>query len=268
MLNKLLYYTLCSRNDIENNVLGSEPCMDLLQLHYPVYWFSAHMHCKFAAIIPDNKQDGRRVTKFLALDKCLPKRRFLQVLPDIPFQDQIELSYDLEWLAILYLTNHLLSVKNYNHYMPGQYSNDRVKYTPTEEEKQTVYERFNSDLRIPFNFTQTVKSYNPCNVNAQVDHPQLLINEQTTQFCQKLGIDDPFVLLQIMAGSTKDKLNEISAETSSNCTFESIETSFNEETPTKSPTKSNDDEYQDFKITLENSVTNSTIDSSWIEDSE
>lgn len=229
------------------------------------------MHCKFAAIIPENEQDGARVTKFLALDKCLPKRKFLQVLPEIPFRGQIELSYDLEWLTILYLTNHLLSVKGYNHYMPGQYSSDRLKYTPTQEEKQTIYERFNSDLRIPLNFTQTVKPYDPCDVNTQVEHPQLLINKQTTQFCQKLGIDDPFVLLQIIAGSTKD--NKLSESVESDYKFESIETSFNKETSIKSSPKNNDDEYQDLsctnisKSTLENSAINS-MGSSWIEDSE
>jgi len=211
-----------SRNDIENNILGSPPCMELLQLLYPSYWFSAHLHCKFAALIPE--KEGTRVTSFLALDKCLPKRKFLQVLEvrtqvDAP----IELSYDLEWLTILYLTNHLLSVKKNINYLPNQSG----IYTPSVEQKQTVYEKFNSDLRIPLNFTQTVKPYDSCDRNIQVE-PQLMINNQTTQFCQRLGIDDPSTLLQIIENVTNDnsKSGDVTMETSGECLSKSMEISF------------------------------------------
>lgn len=88
--------------------------MELLLDLKPSYWFSAHLHTKFPAIV--NHDDG--VTKFLALDKCLPRRKFLQVL-DIPSNDEIVLKYDLEWLTILFLTNHLTNVKNLVQYMPG-----------------------------------------------------------------------------------------------------------------------------------------------------
>lgn len=66
------------------------------------------------------------VTKFLALDKCLPKRKFLQIV-DVPHDGEspMDIKYDLEWLAILYSTNHLLNVKNTNTYMPGPGSNER-----------------------------------------------------------------------------------------------------------------------------------------------
>lgn len=185
------------RNDIKNNMLGSPPSMQLLELHYPSYWFSAHLHCKFAALVPE--KGGTRVTKFLALDKCLPKRKFLQILEikhnsDLP----LKLHYDLEWLTILYLTNHLLSVKSGIQYMPGQYDNTRWVYTPTTEEKEIVLKKFNCDLEIPLNFTQTVKSYNPDCTDVSVVSPQLILNNQTTQFCNTLGIDDPSVLLLLI----------------------------------------------------------------------
>jgi len=203
--------------------------MELLEHLYPSYWFSAHLHCKFAALVPE--KGGARVTKFLALDKCLPKRKFLQVLEVRSQEDgSIQLNYDLEWLTILYLTNHLLSVKSRIHYMPGQYGVGRWTYTPTAKEKQTVYEKFGSNLRIPFNFTQTVKPYDPCDMNTQFERPQLLINDQTTRFCQMLGIDDPSTLLQIIA-NTKDnsRSSEMSMETSGEYTSESMEISFEEE---------------------------------------
>ncbi|XP_012268097.2 lariat debranching enzyme [Athalia rosae] len=189
------------RQDIKNNALGSQPCMELLQLHHPSYWFSAHLHCKFAALVPEQK--GTKVTKFLALDKCLPKRKFLQVLEiehqtDLP----IELSYDLEWLTILFLTNHLLSVKKGLHYMPGPAGNGRWIYTPCEEEKKNILKKFNNDLRVPENFKPTVESYNPQRLEPQpIKLPRMQINIQTTVFCKTLGIDDPGVLLQ-MVGST------------------------------------------------------------------
>lgn len=191
---RLLFYY---RNDIKNNVLGSPPSMELLEHHYPSYWFSAHLHCKFAALVPEKR--GTRITKFLALDKCLPKRKFLQVFEikhnsDLP----LKLHYDLEWLTILYLTNHLLSVKSGIHYMPGQYGNTRWVFTPTVEEKAMVLKKFNCDLEIPLNFTQTVKSYNPDCTDVSVVSPQLIINSQTTQFCNTLGIDDPSVLLLLI----------------------------------------------------------------------
>lgn len=89
----------------------------------PDYWFAAHLHCKFAAVIPHG---CGKVTKFLALDKCLPKRRFLQIV-DIPHNNNLktEISYDLEWLTILRLTNHLLSTKNVMNYLPGPGGNER-----------------------------------------------------------------------------------------------------------------------------------------------
>jgi len=60
------------------------------------------------------------VTRFLALDKCLPKRKFLEII-DFPDGNSNKnyLDYDEEWLAILKSTNHLLSVVNSTQHIPG-----------------------------------------------------------------------------------------------------------------------------------------------------
>ncbi|KAG1712155.1 Lariat debranching enzyme [Nymphon striatum] len=70
------------RDDINENKLGSRPTEDLLYKLKPNYWFSAHLHVKFAAIVKHKSEvEGKcdKITKFLSLDKCLPHRKFLQV---------------------------------------------------------------------------------------------------------------------------------------------------------------------------------------------
>lgn len=110
------------REDIESNQLGSPPAMKLLNELKPDYWFSAHLHCQFSALVKHEDSE----TKFLALDKCLPKRRHLQIL-DLPeeYDGDKQLKYDEEWLAVLRNTNHLLSVKNVDSHLPGPGGNER-----------------------------------------------------------------------------------------------------------------------------------------------
>eukprot|EP00850_Spirogloea_muscicola_P000868 SM000003S11113 [mRNA] locus=s3:1045150:1048393:+ [translate_table: standard] len=63
------------KSDIDSGRLGSQPSSGLLHHLQPSYWFSAHLHVKFAAAV---KHPSGQLTKFLALDKCLPNRNFLQ----------------------------------------------------------------------------------------------------------------------------------------------------------------------------------------------
>lgn len=120
-------FSICLfREDIESNRLGSPPALNLLHKLQPDYWFSAHLHCQFAAIV--EHEDGKE-TKFLALDKCLPRRRHLQIV-DVPseYDGDMSLKHDVEWLAVLKSTNHLLSVKNMDCHMPGPGGDERLVF--------------------------------------------------------------------------------------------------------------------------------------------
>ena len=191
---QLLRFKRHFREDIENNALGSPPTMDVLKHLLPNYWFSAHLHCKFPAVY-QNK------TKFLGLDKCLPNRRFLQVIEEGPSPSgAIKLHYNPHWLSILKSTNHLQSSKRTEQHMPGPGYSQRFDFRPTDEELKVIRDLFKNDLTIPENFTRTAKVFdNPENfrnhlfATSMPSQPQ--INPQTEEFCEKLGIDDPIRLI-------------------------------------------------------------------------
>ncbi|KAB2072177.1 hypothetical protein ES319_A08G273600v1 [Gossypium barbadense] len=83
---------------IQRGTLGSKPAAQLLEKLKPSYWFSAHLHCKFTALV--EHEEGGQVTKFLALDKCLPGLKFLQIVDIESDPGPYEVQYDEEWLAI------------------------------------------------------------------------------------------------------------------------------------------------------------------------
>ena len=110
--------------------------MDTVQ---PEFWFAAHLHCKFAALVPHK---GEKHTKFLALDKCLPRRQFLQVLEigkPVESEEEVVMKYDPAWLAILRSTNHLLSVEKKQRYPPGPGSSERCNKKINSNEILTSY---------------------------------------------------------------------------------------------------------------------------------
>lgn len=213
------------REDIERGELGSWPAEMLLRRLKPWYWFSAHLHVKFAAFVDHDdgeggsregsggqvsglgdsghvdteddegeimledsddedkekpaspgkrnlshsasessskrlkqstesdlkqstevtpqKEDTRktgRTTRFLALDKCLPHRDFLQILdidpdPTVPYSDH--LSYSPEWLAI---------TRTFHPYL----STALKPITMPSDEELRMYIPFPASLSLPF----------------------------------------------------------------------------------------------------------------------
>uniref|UniRef100_A0A915D102 Lariat debranching enzyme C-terminal domain-containing protein n=1 Tax=Ditylenchus dipsaci TaxID=166011 RepID=A0A915D102_9BILA len=169
-----------NKDDVERNQLGNPATMNLLYDLRPNRWFSAHLHVKFTA-------------EFLALDKPLPRRQFLECL-DVPMQDEaaLELSYDPTWLAILKNTDHLTQLSDKKSYMPGRNagSSERYDFRPTKQELDEVATLFNNDFRIPSNFCQTAPPEQKPFAKRR-DPPSLYYrNPQSTVFCEKLGIKD------------------------------------------------------------------------------
>uniref|UniRef100_A0A0R3RI90 DBR1 domain-containing protein n=1 Tax=Elaeophora elaphi TaxID=1147741 RepID=A0A0R3RI90_9BILA len=181
--------------DLKKNAIGNPASMTLLHALKPRYWLAAHMHCFFAALIPHaNKNDPENdyePTRFLSLDKPLPRRHFLQALEfDVDQDVSLNLSYDPTWLAILKATDSLTSVNKSNAYMPSQHTrSERWDFRPTEEELTKVKEIYGGDFTIPMNFKMTAR---PHRANGTDDGSQELYyrNPQSTEFCAKLGIKD------------------------------------------------------------------------------
>lgn len=181
-LKQLYKYKSFLEREIESNTLGSPPAAELLEVLQPEYWFSAHLHVKFPALVPH----GNKITKFLALDKCLPKRDFLQVVDLGSAKGPMELHYDAEWLAITRLTNELMNVtQNYTN-LPSTPC-EIEKFKPSKDQIQEILRMLKSELKIPDNFTQTVPPYDPIHPNFRYATPKQDINPQTAQFCEMLG---------------------------------------------------------------------------------
>lgn len=69
--------------EVQSNTLGNPHTVPLMKQLKPDYWFAAHLHTKFAALVKHDESavDGLVArTKFLSLDKCLPNRDFLVLL--------------------------------------------------------------------------------------------------------------------------------------------------------------------------------------------
>jgi lariat debranching enzyme len=107
------------RSEINSGQLGNPHTMAILKKLKPKFWFAGHMHIKYSALY--EHEDGS-VTRFLALDKCIPRRPFLQLLSldedaeliqhshVTPRSEPAQVCLDLEWLAILKKTNDFFPV--------------------------------------------------------------------------------------------------------------------------------------------------------------
>lgn len=216
------------RSDIDNHQLGSPLYEILLNKLKPPHWFAAHLHIRFqtkyfhqsfqnnfdnrpphghhsheagdqqsAGNSPsDQARSGPEFTSFLALDKCLNRRRYLEFV-DIASDEaskDLGLEYDLEWLAILRATDSYVSAQEYPVRQAPQPHVIMNYDDHVETEKDKVRMLFNCDFKVPNNFSITL----PLNSQGKDADPmrvQNYVNEQTTRLCELLGITDPMQLI-------------------------------------------------------------------------
>jgi len=190
------------------NQLGSPAHAELLYHLKPKYWFAAHLHVKWMAVVDHDKlnEDSdfeveenlnqNRFTRFLSLDKALPQRDFLQVV-DVPTRHYApyEFKYDPEWLAVLRNTNDLFSLTPNNTRMPIKGIDTDFDRSATQEDIEVVRADMDFTMEIPKNFKVTVDMYNP-KEHWKQRPVELFRNTQNTEFCQKLRLVDPFTVFK------------------------------------------------------------------------
>jgi len=79
----------------------------------------------------------------------------------------------------------------------------RWDFVPTKEEMDFVQKKFGGNFLVPHNFTRTVVAFESKGRNdssnrnrySYTEQPPARINSQTTEFCERLGVDDPMALL-------------------------------------------------------------------------
>jgi lariat debranching enzyme len=255
-LSQLLQRKPFFRQDIETGELGSPANEDLLKTLRPRYWFSAHLHVKFEALVRHESandeiggkseeriepsenidttefigleaNDGvcpassnietltEQMTRFLSLDKCLPKRRHIQITYLEPSSSVVVdssdtcaasasstgecgkeawLEYDATWLAMLRRTHHW--TKRTRNVVVANGGDDPI----TEMDIEDVVDRFRvnncdgstgtTSLTIPQNFLMTVTPYDPSTgLRSYGPPPPMMGNPQTDDFLGILGLE-------------------------------------------------------------------------------
>ncbi|PYH96594.1 DBR1-domain-containing protein [Aspergillus ellipticus CBS 707.79] len=146
---------------------------------------------------------SNKTTSFLALDKCLPNRDFLQLVEFHAVSDQegvqserpYRLQYDKEWLAITRTFANDLHLGDPVAKASADKGDSAYKPLIVEEEKwveENVVKP--GKLFVPENFTQTAPVYDASVPMTTEEQPMEFTNPQTTQFCELIGIENKFHL--------------------------------------------------------------------------
>ena len=147
-----------------------------------------------SAPLPPPEITNKR-TQFLALDKCLPNRKFLQILDVNPLcapttHNVPRLTYDKEWLAILRV------FASYDPHKPNPPNLGEAAYTPLIlQEEEWVEENLvkQDKMGIPDNFAITAPVYDGRAIGSVGrEQPKEYSNPQTNAFCELLGTQNWF----------------------------------------------------------------------------
>ncbi|KAB5585745.1 lariat debranching enzyme, C-terminal domain-containing protein [Coniochaeta sp. 2T2.1] len=137
--------------------------------------------------------------RFLALDKCLPGRHFLQ-LTEVTPQDTClatqsprpyKLQYDAEWLAITRVFAQYLTIGDRTAQTPPDLGEDY--YLPLIQAEEAWVERnvvAKGLLEVPENFAITAPPHVPGQPESTEQQPDEYTNPQTVAFCKLVGVDN------------------------------------------------------------------------------
>lgn len=142
-------------------------------------------------------EGGNKETFFLALDKCLPKKRFLEhmsidVEASHPSHASKLLFYDRRALAIQKIVLEFTTSTQYNNLRPHNFTNRDALYNLLEELSEEVdreEEKIDIDLEIPCNFSHIAPT-----IDEEEQILQYWPNPQTRELCKKIGIEEPEVI--------------------------------------------------------------------------
>ncbi|TDL18907.1 DBR1-domain-containing protein [Rickenella mellea] len=192
------------RGSISSGQLDSPPFMALLKVLKPDWWFAAHHHIRFTASVLHDADD-RPETMFLALDKCLPNRQFLQIvdIPTAPLRprngkdksDSIapRLTFDPEWLAITRAFHPFLSTSRHQLSMPDEEQAREMVSTELEWVLANVGDKDEHDGLRDVNDCQVFWATAPGpggTKGKKSSQPPCYTNPQTVAFCAMLEIEN------------------------------------------------------------------------------
>lgn len=142
-------------------------------------------------------------TAFLALDKCLPNRDFLQVLsmpaisdPNASLTRPLQLEYDAEWLAITRVFASELSIGgNPDARAPPDLGESH--YAPLIDTSEIWINENVTDMTVPQNFQITAPVFDAAAGIHVQGQPKEHTNTQTSRFCEMLRIANPFDISEV-----------------------------------------------------------------------
>ncbi|KAF2401160.1 DBR1-domain-containing protein [Trichodelitschia bisporula] len=141
-----------------------------------------------------------KTTRFLALDKLLPGRDFMQLVEITPLNPSSEplsrplhLQYDPEWLAITraFAPDFVYGDRAANQFREKRAAEYEAAIAKAREwvDEHVVRE---DRLGVPLDFVQTAPVYDPALGPEVHEGPREYTNPHTATFCELLGIDNPF----------------------------------------------------------------------------
>lgn len=155
--------------------------------------------------LAEKMQSKRRISEgevketfFLSLDKCLPRKRFLEHMQidtkasSHPSQTSNLLFYDKRALAIQKVILNFTSSSQYYSLRPHNFTNEEALQNLLNELTEEVdreESKIDFDLEIPTNFTRLAPT-----INEEQRNLQYWPNPQTTELCKKIGIEEPEVI--------------------------------------------------------------------------